>query len=271
MAEYSVLMAVYKNEVPENFRTAILSMVNQEVQPSEMVIVCDGPLTEGLDAVLAEFEKSEKPVFNIIRLPENKGLANALNIGLQNCKYEYVLRMDSDDIALSERSKYELEALDEGFDIVGGYISEFDDGNEDKIIATRKVPLEQKDIYEFIKKRSPFNHPSVAYRKSFILSCGNYDPKLRKTEDWDLWVRCILNNAKVRNFDKVFVKMRSGKAMRKRRGGKDYIECQTYVLKEIRDLNWITDRQCRRLCRMYRHYATMPAWIKNILTKLFLR
>jgi len=268
--KYSVLMAVYKSENAANFETAIKSMLNQTIAPSDFVIVCDGSLNDELDEVINRYEKAEHSIFNIVRLPNNEGLGNALSIGLNLCKFNYVLRMDSDDIAIHNRAETELKALEEGYDIVGGYVAEFEDGNEDKIIGVRKVPLEQKEIYEFVKKRTPFNHPSVAYNKEFVLSSGNYS-KLRKSQDWELWVRCICNKAKVKNFDQVFVKMRSGKQLRRRRGGKLYMQCQTYILKEMRDLNMISGSAYRRLKFSYKCYSIMPMWLKTIFTKLFLR
>ena len=268
--KYSVLMAVYKSENAVNFDAAIESMLKQTIAPSDFVIVCDGPLNDELNEVITHYEKAEHSIFNIVRLSNNEGLGNALNIGLSLCKYDFVLRMDSDDIAINNRAEIELKALEEGYDIVGGYVAEFEDGNEDKIIGIRKVPLNQKDIYMFVKKRTPFNHPSVAYKKEFIISSGNYS-KLRKSQDWELWVRCICNNAKVKNFDHIFIKMRSGKQLRKRRGGKLYMQCQTYILKEMKSLNMISGCAYHRLKFSYKCYSIMPIWLKTIFTKLFLR
>ena len=50
--EYSVLMSVYAKEEPVYLDTAIQSMLDQTVRTDDFVIVCDGPLTAELDAVL---------------------------------------------------------------------------------------------------------------------------------------------------------------------------------------------------------------------------
>ena len=52
--EYSVLMSVYAKEKPEYFDEAIQSILNQTVMTNDFVIVCDGPLTEELNAVLCK-------------------------------------------------------------------------------------------------------------------------------------------------------------------------------------------------------------------------
>lgn len=50
--EYSVLMSVYQKENPEYFRAALSSIFHQTVPPTEVVLVCDGPLTDALNKVM---------------------------------------------------------------------------------------------------------------------------------------------------------------------------------------------------------------------------
>ena len=104
----------------------------------------------------------------------------------------------------------------------------------------------------------------------FIIKAGNYSD-LRKSQDWELWVRCIKCGAKVKNFDKIFINMRSGKEMRRRRGGKLYIQCQTYILKEIRSFKWISWFRYHWLTFLYKTYSIMPMWLKGFATNSFLR
>lgn len=53
MQNYSVLMSVYHKEKPEYLKQAMESMLAQTVLPDDFVLVCDGPLTEALDVVIA--------------------------------------------------------------------------------------------------------------------------------------------------------------------------------------------------------------------------
>ena len=53
---YSVLMSVYQKEHSEYLYAAIKSMAGQSMKPLEIVLVCDGPLTKELDAVLEKTE-----------------------------------------------------------------------------------------------------------------------------------------------------------------------------------------------------------------------
>ena len=103
MDNYSVLMSVYHKEKAEFLREALDSIWNQTVQTDDFVLVCDGPLNEELDSVIAEHEKAHPGVLHVIRLEKNGGLGNALNIGIKQCKNELIARMDSDDISYPDR------------------------------------------------------------------------------------------------------------------------------------------------------------------------
>ena len=97
MAKYSVLMSVYYKENPEYLRQSMESILNQTISTDDFVLVCDGPLGENLDSVIKDMKKEFGSVLNVVRLPENVGLGNALNEGIKICKNELVARMDSDD------------------------------------------------------------------------------------------------------------------------------------------------------------------------------
>lgn len=170
MAEYSVLMSVYAKENPEYLRESIESIWNQTVKTNDFWVVCDGPLTKELDAVLEENQKAHKEVFHLLRLKENVGLGRALNEGLKCCKNEAVARMDSDDIACKDRCEKQLRVLEEGIDIVSGTVVEF----EKDILhckAKRTLPLSKEEILKFAGRRNPFNHPCVMYRKEAVEKC----------------------------------------------------------------------------------------------------
>ena len=99
VAAYSVLMSVYHKEKTEYLRQAIESIQAQTFLTDDFVLVCDGPLNDGLDAIIAKNSKRWGGTLNVVRLAKNGGLGIALNEGIKHCKNELVARMDSDDIA----------------------------------------------------------------------------------------------------------------------------------------------------------------------------
>ena len=138
--KYSVLMSVYAKEKPEYLRQSIESILAQTVAADEFVIVCDGPLTEELDKVLAEYENSRQDFFKIIRQKENKGLGIALNTGLSQCANSLVARMDSDDVSMPDRMERQLAVFAEkNVDIVSGTVAEFT-VKTDNVVTKRILP-----------------------------------------------------------------------------------------------------------------------------------
>ncbi len=216
---YSVLMSVYSKEKPAHLLKSIQSVLNQTVLTDDFVIICDGPLTDDLYEVLHSFEILHPRMFNIQKREKNEGLGSALSYGIKIVKNDIVMRMDSDDICVRDRAEKQLKLM-ETYDLVGSWISEFE-RDEDNIIGYRRVPQNYLEIRKYAKKRCPFNHPTVMFKKEIILNAGNYQTMLF-VEDYYLWIRILLNSEKVYNSQEVLVNMRSGRDMRARRSGKVY-------------------------------------------------
>ncbi|MBD5174712.1 MAG: glycosyltransferase [Bacteroidales bacterium] len=249
MMKYSVLTSVYKNDNPAFVREAIKSIsVYQTLPPSEIVLVVDGPVGEDINNVLNEL-KSKIPYLNVIRLDKNMGLGKALNVGLSHTKYEFVARMDSDDIAVPDRCKKQIEYLrfNKEIAIVGGQITEFI-GNESDIVGKRIVPCDSHNIEKYIKSRCPFNHMTIMARKSKILEAGNYQ-ELHFNEDYYLWIRMFENGCQFANLPDTLVNVRVGKEMYARRGGWKYFKSE----------KWLQDYMLKK------HIIGLPRYFYNVL------
>ncbi|MFW6015508.1 MAG: glycosyltransferase family 2 protein [bacterium] len=225
--KYSVLMSVYKKEKPEYFIQSLESMVNQTLMPDEIVIVKDGKLTKELEEVISKYKEEYPEMFNIVPLKENVGLGRALDEGLKHCKNELVARMDTDDISLPERCEKQVNIFDKNSElcIVGTMIDEFYE-KPNNIISSRIVPTNNNDIVKFMKRRSPFNHPTVMYKKSEVIRCGGYG-KMRRKQDLDLFSRMINNGCTAKNINESLVLFRSNEDNFKRR--KSWSYCKSYI------------------------------------------
>lgn len=215
--KYSVLMSVYCKEKPEYLKLSIDSMINQTVKPDEIVIVKDGPLTKELERLIDEYKKNNNELFNIVTSEKNLGLGNALNLGLKNCSNELVARMDTDDISLNQRCEKQLKKFENDSELVilGTAIDEFyNDVNQ--IVSSRVVPTTYEEIYKFAKRRSPFNHPTVMYKKSEVLKFGGYS-NLKRNQDVDLFGRMVFNSCKSENLSESLLLFRSNSDLSKRR------------------------------------------------------
>lgn len=226
-------MTVYKNDNPEYFELSLKSMLGQTLTPDEIVLVKDGPITDELQSVI---DRLNNGIIKEISLPNNIGLGLALNEGLKHVSNELIARMDSDDYSLPNRCELQVKQFDinPDLDIVGCPVLEFVD-SIDNIIGQRRVPLSNKDIYSFAKRRDPFNHPTVVYRKTSVLKAGCYS-NYRKNQDTDLWIRMLQNNVNCINLPSPLVLFRFDHSTYKKR--KSWINTKTLI--EIRYKSWKT-------------------------------
>ncbi len=240
---YSVLMSVYFKEKPDFLKQAIDSMLNQTVKPDEIILVEDGPLTDELYEVLNRYTANYNNIFHRVVNETNLGLGKALNRGLEFCRNELIARMDTDDISIQTRCERQLMifAENQNIDIVGSSIAEFIN-SEKEIISVRKVPETHNEICLFLKKRCPFNHMSVMFKKSAVLNAGGY-LDWHFNEDYYLWIRMYLKGCKFANINENLVYVRVGEEMYARRGGKEYYKSEKNLFKFMykhKIISWIS-------------------------------
>lgn len=253
--QFSVLMSVYRKEKPEYLSKAIESIINQTLPPSEIVVVKDGNLTDDLEKILDNFTTQYPDLFKIIPISKQVGLGRALAIGVLNCKYEIIARMDSDDVCHPERFERQIKFLEQNtdVDIVGSWISEFEE-DPSHVVSVRKVPVSHEEIYRYAKFRCPINHMTVVFKKQSVLRAGNYldFPML---EDYYLWIRMLINGAKFANIPESLVYVRTGKSMFNRRRGKTYLMKEIKLHRKMLDIGFITTIE----------------FLRNIIIRIFLR
>jgi len=238
--KFSVLISIYYKEKAEYFNIAMQSIWKEQIRkPDEIILVEDGVLTDELYEAIDIWKEELKDKLNIISLKENKGLGEALNIGMKHCTYNIVARMDTDDIATPDRFEKQISFLKENpnIDILGSWVSEFET-DENNIISCRKLPESHNEIIDFSKKRNPINHPSVMYKKRTVEKAGGYK-KMILFEDYYLWSRMILVGATFYNIQEPLVNMRAGYGQLKRRSGLKYAMNEITFQKELLNIDFI--------------------------------
>ncbi|MCB2301673.1 glycosyltransferase, partial [Acinetobacter baumannii] len=228
---FSVLSSIYHKEHPEHFNTCMESIWDkQTLKPTEIVLIEDGPLTPELDQIIAKWQEKLGKVLRVKKLEKNVGTGKAKNIGLQECIYDIVCIVDTDDIYVPERFEKQIKFLQQNpeISIVGGQIFEFieDIGNP---VGMRKVPLSNEELRNYAKKQSPFNNMTITYRKSHILEVGGYQHHLWM-EDYNLFLRVIAKGYKIENLPDVLVYARIDNGMHGRRKGLQYIKSEKQLL-----------------------------------------
>ncbi|MBR2240767.1 MAG: glycosyltransferase [Clostridia bacterium] len=222
--KYSVLMSVYCKEKPEWLDYSIESMMKQTVMCDEFLLVEDGPLTDELEKVIEKYKTRYPDIFNIVKIEKNGGLGPALKLGVEKCRNEFIARMDSDDYSVPDRIEKQFKVFENNpdIDLVGSNVEEFEE-EISNITCHVILPENQKEIYKFSKKRCPFRHPSLLYKKSAVLKADNYRD-FYLCEDYDLYIRLLKTGCKCYNIQEPLVYMRIGKDFYKRRGGIKYMK-----------------------------------------------
>lgn len=270
MINFSVLLSVYKYEKAQYLEMCFDSIYKQTVQPTEIVLVEDGPLPLELHQAI---EKEERRFNNIHRvvLEKNQGLGIALSVGLQACSHDIVARMDTDDICYPQRFEIQTKFLQEHpeIDVLGAWITEFDE-TPNNIVAFRNLPENHKDIYSFGKKRNPINHPVVMFRKQAVIEAGGYQP-CPLFEDYFLWARMLKRGYKFHNLQTSLLFFRRSAEMIRRRGGLKYAHDEIVFQHKLYEIGYISYYELiRNICQRY-GVRLAPNWIRSLIYKYLLR
>jgi glycosyltransferase involved in cell wall biosynthesis len=260
-------MSVYRGDSLLYFKEAMKSLYSQ-TQIVDIYVQQDGKISEELRTYLLK----EKQVGNIAYLGErekNKGLAFSLNellLIVLDSDYEYLARMDADDISISERIALQYTFMEENrdIDVLGGYIEEFsNDGSYHKIV---QYPLKHDEMYQFFAKRVPLAHVTAFFRRNFFEKAGFYPVESPTNEDTLLWMRGFKNGCRFANIPEVLVKVRVSSAFFSRRGGinKAWSDLNDRIL-VIKTLGYNTSSYFYALALFFVNIA--PAKIKQFLYK----
>lgn len=270
--QFSVLMAVYKNDKASYLRKSLESIYQQSSLPTEIVLVLDGPVGSEIHGVVEAYSNDTRIKLNIVAYGTNRGLWYALNIGLKECHTDLIFRMDADDVAYTDRFSKQLEYFRSNTEvkIVGGQITEFV-GSEANIERSRSVPLSKGEIIKFAKKRNPLNHMTVAFKKEFVWeTLGGYR-NYTYFEDYELWVRALLNDDRsISNISDYLVNVRTD-GMVLRRSGWGYITKMMRFEHHIWNEGFLSTAEFVRVVFARICGGLMPKMILNRLYSKFLR
>lgn len=240
--KFSVLMSVYKNDVPSFLEQALQSVNSNSIKPTEVVLVCDGSLTKELEQVIVRYKT--KLALNLVQLDRNMGLGVALQLGIRYCQYEWIARFDADDICDLVRFEKQINFIENNpdIDVLGAQIIEFKQDLYKQKMKRKLVPIIYDDIYSYAKSRNPMNHMTVMFRKSAVLEAGNYQ-HAPLYEDYDLWVRMLMKGYKFANINEILVYARVGDKMYERRGGLSYARQETIMQYSFYKLGFLSPFQ----------------------------
>ncbi|HOK99758.1 MAG TPA: glycosyltransferase [Bacteroidales bacterium] len=162
------LLPVYCKDKLSYFISAFKSLLHQTYQ-SDILIIVDGEINVEFKSYI---NKSKSNNIRVLFFPTNRGLAAVLNDGIKYAfehGYEFIARMDADDISMPDRFEKQMNFLLQHpeVDVVGGAIEEIDENGQSlgKVIH---YPLTHQECFRFFAARDPLAHPAVMFRRRFF-------------------------------------------------------------------------------------------------------
>ncbi|WP_394212671.1 glycosyltransferase family 2 protein [Psychrobacter piscatorii] len=184
-AYISIGIPIYNAE--SYLATAIKSIWAQTHELWELILIDDGSTDNSL-AIAKQFEKIDSRI-RVISDGSNKKLPARLNQLIDESKYDYIARMDADDLIHPDRLAIQINFLENNpsYDLVSTGVVSIDAQN--KVYGCRHVD-HLYARFESIETAYPIVHASILAKKSWY-ERNRYNENYPRSEDYDLWCRAI--------------------------------------------------------------------------------
>ena len=226
MKKVSILMPMYNSE--KYIKESINSILNQEYKNFELIIVDDGSIDSSIE-IVKEYNDSRIKLYENI---ENKGLPYTRNKLLSLATGEYIALLDSDDIALKNRIKAQVEFLEKNknIDIVGSSAIIF---GKYKIEKASKVITGIDDIKCNLMFGNCMLNSTIMMRKEFIEKNNLlYRKECIVCQDYSFFVDAALVG-NIENMNISTIKYRTGHENITKKSKTKNIKLRKNILKEI--------------------------------------
>ena len=222
----SVLLPVWEAK-PELLSISIKSILEQTYTNIELLIIYQRSFEQSDTQIEKIFdENSDDHRLRVIET--KKGFTNAVNVGLEHSRGQYVARMDADDISEKIRFEEQLDYLSKtNIDLVGSWAYSISEGN--KIIGKIQPPITNDEIRNKIMFHNPFLHSSIFLRKSVFKKIGNYNPRFEGAEDYELYFRIMSQGYRFGNVPKYLSYIRD--AIQSRSRGSEWRKQRSFYIK----------------------------------------
>lgn len=180
----SVVLSTYNDE--KYIAESIQSILDQTYPYFEFIIVNDGSKDGTLD-IIKSFQDNR---IVLIDKP-NTGLIDSLNTGVNVAKYDWIARMDGDDIAEPDRFEMEVRAIKERVAVISSQCTIINSVGEvtgtTHFLTFWGIPT----LFTKISFFMPIVHPVSIFNKNIFEQVGGYDPNMYLGEDNDLWIKML--------------------------------------------------------------------------------
>ena len=179
----SILIRTFNR--PELLKSALLSVVQQDYRPLEVVVVNDGgePVSEIVSEVLA----SSDITHTYKEFSLSKGRSAAANEALKSASGAFFLFLDDDDWILPNHVSKLAKALSESNTLIATYSDTDCVLRSQPEVATKTFASEYDSLRLSYENYLPIH--SVLFRSSVVDAGCLFDVELSLYEDWHFWIQ----------------------------------------------------------------------------------
>ena len=171
---------------------AIESVLAQDYPNLEIVVVDDGS-TDNTREVACAF-----PQVKYLWRPNGGGPAAATNMGIENSRGTFIALIDADDIWLPGKLRAQIKHLMAKPDVglISTPISCIDEHGKR---LSRNRFVSRRPTFSQLLVSCTIMPSTVVIRRTCFETVGLFDPELKGTDDWDMWLRiaCFFRVARV--------------------------------------------------------------------------
>lgn len=215
----AVIMSLYRNDTLAFVRQAVESVLYQTYADFDYYIHADGPIQNEVREYISHLDDTR------IRFSErdtNLGLAQSLNDMLEIIlpqPYEFIARMDADDICAPDRFEKQIAYLTAHpeTECLGTAAIEIQSDNSE--YYRKSMPVTHEQCYELFRKRDCMIHPTVMFRPSFFEKAGLYSLDTYFGEDTMLWAQGFASGCRFANLPEMLYYFRIDDHFFERRRG----------------------------------------------------
>ena len=158
--------------------------------PFEVIVINDHSSDETLSVAfdIAALHSN----LTVIDNKGQKGVGNALNLGLSAARGEYIIRLDSDDRMLPGRIEHQIEIMEKfpELSLYGGQICNF--SNYLNLPVANRYPTSHVEIIAELARGNSFADPTTCFRLDQALQVGGFSSNLDGAEQYDFWMKLSL-------------------------------------------------------------------------------
>jgi glycosyltransferase involved in cell wall biosynthesis len=170
---------------PHLLRLSVLSALRQRGADVEVIVVDDASTNDTAAMVSNVADRRVR----LLRQASRGGVSATRNRGIEEASGEWIAFLDDDDLWAPEKLMLQLESATRA-GRTWAYAGDVNVDDDLRVLSASRPPTPEQ-VMEALPRYNPVpsGASNVIVRADALAEAGHFDPYLRRTEDWDMWIR----------------------------------------------------------------------------------